>query len=168
MSHSARERLVRYLRPLYVVCLFLVYLAVPLRAQSSGPPVRFQAQYTKIYSDDMETVAPVAGQGFVLDAPGSFTTLASEVISGQRSIKGSYSGAGSHTTFMHTTISLAPNHTYRVTFPYRIVTTPNQGFDVLFFSSTAYNAGVNCCIGGNAVNGKVFRFSLKWTPSVFR
>jgi uncharacterized protein (TIGR03437 family) len=154
MSHSAGDKLGHYLRPLHTVCMFLACVTMPLRAQSSGPPVRFQAQYTKIYSDDVETVSPVAGQGFVLDAPGSFTTLTSEVISGQRSIKGSYSGAGSHTTFMHTTIALAPNHAYRVTFPNRIVTTPDQGFDVLFFSSTAYNAGVNCCIGGNAVNGK--------------
>jgi hypothetical protein len=41
-----------------------------------------------------------------------------------------------------------------VTFPYRIVTTPNQGFQVLFFSGTAYSAGANCCIFGAMFTGK--------------
>src|SRR5689334_14002580 len=143
-----------WFRVLQIVCVILASAAAPLFAQTSGSPTRFQAQYTKIYSDDFETVTRIPSQGFAMDPAGSFTSSSTEVISGQWSIKGSNSGTGTNTTFMHSTVPLAANHAYRVTFPYRIVTTPNQGFQVLFFSGTAYRAGANCCIFGAMFTGK--------------
>ena len=69
---------------------------------------------------------------------------AAEVISGSASIKGSYSGAESYTPYLHTDysiISFLPGKTYRITFSYRILTTPPRGFEVLFFSPTGGAGG---------------------------
>jgi hypothetical protein len=120
------------------LCLFLVFSAVPLLGQSS--PVRFQAQYTQLYSDNVETPAPTVGPAFVLGAAGSITSNLSEVISESYSIKGSYFGTDSFTPYLQSVpanLPLSPNQTYQVTFKYRILTTPSQGFEVLFLSPTA-------------------------------
>jgi Hypothetical glycosyl hydrolase family 15 len=111
---------------------------------SGGQPVRYQAQYTRIYFDDFETLAPSLGRGFVLDIAGSLTSSPSEVISGSESIKGSYSGSGTYTGFLHSDpsiIPLSPNHSYQVTFQYKILTAPDKGFEVLFYSPTGGAAG---------------------------
>jgi len=81
---------------------------------------------------------------FLLDSWGSLTTDPAEVISGRQSIKGSYFGTESYRPYVRTdpsALPLAPNRTYRITFRYKILTTPNRGFEVLFSSPTAGNLG---------------------------
>lgn len=72
------------------LCLLLFPQRVGAQSGSGSPPVRYQAQYTKIYFDDFETLAPSLRPGFVLGPAGSITSAPSEVISGKNSIKGSY------------------------------------------------------------------------------
>ena len=94
---------------------------------SSTQPVRWHAQYTEIYSDDIETIAPALGPAFSLGQAGSLTSNPPEVIAGNESIKGSYSGSASNTLFLSTNPSvlpLTPNHTYKITFQYKILTAP--------------------------------------------
>jgi hypothetical protein len=79
-----------------------------------------------------------------MDSAGSLTIDPAEVISGRQSIKGSYSGTQSYTPYVRTdpaALPLAPNRTYRITFRYKILTTPSRGFEVLFFSPTGGNRG---------------------------
>src|SRR6202040_911275 len=67
-----------------------------------------------------------------------------EVISGKESIKGSYSGPSKFTPYLRTNASiipLSPNHSYQVTFQYKILTAPSSGFEVLFYSPTGGAAG---------------------------
>ena len=76
---------------------FSTFLAVGLLvaaaiSDAARPPVWYQVQYQSIYRDDVETIAPALNQGFMFGPAGSFTSSLAEVISGQCSIKGSYSG----------------------------------------------------------------------------
>ena len=127
--------------------IFLVSVLLPLYslAQGSGTGLsRYEAQYTPIYSDDIETIGPALPPGFVFGPGGSFTSNASEAVSGSYSIKGAYSGSGSYTHYLYTNpavIALSPNHPYRVLFQYRILATPDKGFEVLFYSPTGGAAG---------------------------
>lgn len=130
----------------FALGLFLLLLTCAASAQSApaSQPTRYQAQYTSIYFDDIESLAPTLGPGFVLDTAGTITSDPSEVISGKQSIKGAYFGSGTYTSYLHTDpalIPLTPNHAYRVTFLYRILVTPNQGFLVSFYSLTGGAAG---------------------------
>jgi hypothetical protein len=48
-------------------------------------------------------------------------------------------GTENYTVYLQTdpsTLPLTPQHTYRITFDYRILETPDQGFEILFWSST--------------------------------
>ena len=123
--------------------LFLgLYFNFASWAQSSpgSPPVRWQAQYTEIYSDNIETTAPTLTPAFSLGPAGSITSNTAEIISGNESIKGSYSGSASNSAFLSTNSSLlplTPNHSYKVTFQYKILTAPNKPFYFQFFSQTA-------------------------------
>jgi hypothetical protein len=81
--------------------------------------VRWQAQYTQVYSDDIETIAPALTPAFSLGPAGSLTSNPAEVIAGNESIEGSYSGPASNSAFLWTNPSLlplTPNHSYKVTF----------------------------------------------------
>ena len=81
---------------------------------------------------------------FVLDAIGAFTSNPNEVIDGTYSVKASYSGPNAYTAYLETVASalpLTPNHTYKVTCRYKILTTPSKGFEVLFYSPTGGAAG---------------------------
>jgi hypothetical protein len=71
---------------------------------------------------------------------GSLTSGPAEVIAGNESIKGSYSASASYTLYLQTNpsvLSLAPNHSYMITFQYKILTAPGNGFFVGFYSPTA-------------------------------
>jgi hypothetical protein len=122
--------------------IFLLYFFLPLCSfcQGAGAALtRYQAQYTSIHSDDFETAGPALSPGFVFGSAGSFTSNASEVISGSYSIKGAYSGSGSYTPYLAidpSVIALSPNHPYRVTFQYKILAAPDKGFEVAFYSPT--------------------------------
>jgi uncharacterized protein (TIGR03437 family) len=122
----------------------LAFCASRAIAQTSPNPSRWQAQYTQIYFDNVETIGPSLGPGFILDAAGSLTSNPSEVIAGNESIKGSYFGSGTYTPYLQTDpsiIPLSPNHSYQVTFRYKILTAPSNGFEVLFYSPTGGAAG---------------------------
>lgn len=108
-------------------------------AQTNPNPVRWQARYTLMYSDDIETIGPALGPAFTLEPAGSLTSAPSEVISGTVSIKGTNSGSG-NTTFFQTNSSvlpLSPNHSYTVKFQYKILTAPSTFFYVQFLSYVA-------------------------------
>ena len=93
---------------------------------------------------------PAVGPAFVLTKHGSMTGHPDEVIQGDRSLKGSYSGLSSYHAYLRTdqsVLPLTPEETYRVTFDYRIPTTPDRGFETLFYSP----------IGGGEEN---------WLPSI--
>jgi hypothetical protein len=84
------------------------------------------------------------GPAFVLETAGSLTSDPAEVIDGKQSIKGSYSGTASFTPYLRTDATrllLAPGRTYRATFRYKILVTPDRGFEVLFFSPVGGAAG---------------------------
>jgi uncharacterized protein (TIGR03437 family) len=127
--------------------IFLLYFLLPLYSfcQGTGAALtRYLAQYTPIYSDNVEALDPALSPGFVFGLAGSFTSNPSEVISGSDSIKGAYSGGGSYTQYLATkptVIALSPNHPYRVTFRYRILAAPDKGFEVAFYSPTGGAAG---------------------------
>lgn len=128
-----------------ILCLLKIVCGKVLLAQGSGgQPVRYQAQYTRLYFDDVERIGPSVGPGFTLDSAGAITSSSSEVLSGNHSIKGAYSGSGSHTPYLRTLptkIPLSAGQTYEVSFRYRILVTPDRGFEVLFFSPTGANVG---------------------------
>lgn len=128
-------------------CLFGIYFSSSFSWAQSGsgsPPVRWQAQYTQVYSDDIETIAPILTPAFSLGPAGSLTSNTAEVIAGSESINGSYSGAASNTAFLQTNpavLPLAPNHSYTLTFQYKILTPPGNYFSVQFYSQTAGSQG---------------------------
>src|SRR5215469_17131852 len=72
------------------------------QSSSGSPPIRWQAQYTQIYSDNIETVAPALTPAFSLGPAGSLTSNSAEVIAGKESIKGSSSGSASFTPYLQT------------------------------------------------------------------
>lgn len=120
--------------------LSLLLFAVSANAQSSSQPSRPQAIYTQIYFDDIETVGPALSSAFVLEGPGSLTSQPSEVISGKTSIKAQYPGSSSSPPFLQTNASvlpLNPNHTYTVSFQYKILISPSDFFYVQFLSFVA-------------------------------
>lgn len=87
---------------------------------------------------------PSLGPAFLLDPSGSLTSNPNEVIDGASSIKGSYTGTGTFTPYLETVSSvlpLTPDHSYQVTFRYKILTTPTKGFETLFYSPTGGAAG---------------------------
>ena len=82
--------------------------------------------------------------GLLLETAGAITSDPAEVVDGTRSIKGSYSGTGSYTPYLRSDpgrLLLQPNQTYRITFRYKILSTPNKGFEVLFYSPTGGQQG---------------------------
>ncbi len=77
--------------------------------------------------------------GFQLASAGALTSDASETIDGKQSIKGEYFGTSRFTAYLRTNpavILLASGRTYRATFRYKILSTPDLGFEVLFYSPT--------------------------------
>jgi uncharacterized protein (TIGR03437 family) len=89
----------------------------------------------------------VLGKGWLLDSAGSITSTPSEVISGNNSIVGSFSGpdSGMVQPFLWTNptlIQFVPNATYTITFSYRILTAGSAGFGFGFNSSSAQSQGV--------------------------
>lgn len=107
------------------------------RAQS----VRWQAGYTSIYSDDIETIGPSLGSVFTLGSPGSLTTVPSEVVSGRGSIRGVNAGSLPFLTTNSSVLPLLRNHPYSVRFDYKILTASSNFFYVQFLSYVAASQG---------------------------
>src|SRR5271157_1401684 len=100
-----RSLLMELRTPVMAGCCLLAFLLNSIVSAQTGPgsqPTRYQAQYTRIYFDDIESLAPTLGAGFVLDTAGTLTSDPSEVISGRYSIKGAYFGSSSYTSYLHT------------------------------------------------------------------
>ncbi|MBG9390610.1 hypothetical protein [Caenimonas aquaedulcis] len=75
----------------------------------------------------------------------SITARQGEVLSGGASLKASYSGTEHYTSIVRANRALVPlirGRTYTASFGYRILTTPSQGFELTFASSTAFAQGV--------------------------
>ena len=87
----------------------------------------------------IEGSGPSLGPAFQLDQAGSLTSNSNEAIDGTYSIQGSYTGTGTYTPYLETVPSvlpLTPNHSYQVTFRYKILTTPSNGFLTRLYSPT--------------------------------
>lgn len=92
---------------------------------------------TDVYLPFIEDFLPSLGPAFILTNAGAITDSPNDVISGARSIKGSYTGSDTYTWYLGTdpgVMPLTPLHTHRITFDYRILATPDQGFETLFYS----------------------------------
>jgi hypothetical protein len=110
------------------------------QSNPSTQPVRWNARYTEIYSDNIDTIAPELGPAFSLGPAGSLASNPAAVIAGNESIEGSYFGSASNAAFLWTNPSvlpLTPNHTYKATFQYKILTAPSTFFYFQFLSLTA-------------------------------
>lgn len=60
-----------------------------------------------------------------------------EVVEGKQSLTGRYQGASEYNKILFTdsgVLYLEPGKTYTVSFKYRILETPDKGFEVLFYS----------------------------------
>jgi len=105
---------------------------VPIPAIPLGTPVRWDVVYTEVFSDDFETVQPSLGPAFVVKSAGIMTGSREEVISGSRSLRGSYIATGSgdeYTPYLASlpmTLPLTPTETYQVTFDHQCVSPPNN------------------------------------------
>jgi endo-alpha-1,4-polygalactosaminidase (GH114 family) len=98
-----------------------------------------------VWASGTLTTIPYLNKGFVLGTAGNTTSDSSEVLNGVGSIKGSYSRNNSYTAYLYTDpniIKLVPGQTYSITFNYRILTTPDIGFEVLFYSPIGGGEGV--------------------------
>ena len=87
---------------------------------------------------------PLLGPSFKLDAAGSVTSNPNEVVEGAYSIKGSHTGTKTFIPYLETVPSvlpLAPRYPYKVSFRYKILTSPSNGMEVLFFSPSAAAQG---------------------------
>lgn len=84
------------------------------------------------------------GSRFMLGPAGSLTAAGEEAIDGIGSIKGEYWGEESYFWFLRTDtgrLPLEPKGNYEVTFDYRILGVPSEGFEVIFYSPEAGRAG---------------------------
>ena len=152
-SGARRGRQALWLRAVTLaICLLCAAPRGVAQGSSDTPPVRYQAQYTQIYLDAIESVGPVLSPAFSFDTGGSITTNPAEVIDGQRSIKGI--GSGSFTNFFRTNtpqLSFSPGRAYRVTFRYRILAALQDG--MASFYSNAASAAHAPSAGGAAIKG---------------
>jgi len=129
---------------LFALALCLAVGISERSAFSQNHPPRFQARYTPVFSDDIETLAPSIGPAFVLDSAGSITSDSAQVVAGNHSVKGEHIGGGAYTPYLRSNsvvVPLLPNQAYQVSFKYRVLVAPDQGFEVLFFSPTAGGQG---------------------------
>ncbi len=99
--------------------------------------------------------AQVALNGFVLGAVGRYGTNAEETVEGKRSVVGVYQGQEGFSQILKSDpklIHLIPGATYTVIFKYRILATPDKGFEVLFFSGKG--AAKNVWVPSKVFGGK--------------
>ncbi len=117
------------LRRMLSASIQILAISVSLWGQSASPPLRWQAQYTQIYSDDIENTAPVINTAFLPGAVGSLTSVPSEVFAGKTSFKAAYTGSATNTIFLETSpqlLPLAANHSYKISFQYKILVAPDK------------------------------------------
>jgi hypothetical protein len=91
-------------------------------------------------SENGETILFLDDDRFLIPSCGSLTDDPAEIIIGGYSLKGNYNGTESYSPYLYTDykyLPLEPLETYRVTFDYRILETPDKGFDTFFYSPIA-------------------------------
>lgn len=85
-------------------------------------------------------IAEAPFSGFIVGEAGRIGTAPEEVIAGTRSVVGSNQGAGQYRAVLmsdRTVLRLRAGATYTLHFRYRILSAPDKGFEVLFYSPTA-------------------------------
>jgi hypothetical protein len=91
-------------------------------------------------SEDGQAILFLNSDEFVMTECSSLTADPSEVVSGEYSLEGRYFGTDSYTPYLYSDyrcLPLDPLETYEVTFDYRIIETPDKGFETIFYSPTA-------------------------------
>ena len=108
------------------------------------------------FANGVLTDTPILAREFVLAENGSLISNSSEVVAGKGSVKGSFVGTRSYNPYLHTdpsVLKLTAGHTYTVTFRYKILATPDKGFEIVFYSPVGGGEGVwlpSFTIGGVA------------------
>jgi hypothetical protein len=130
-SEYARSRDIALAIRVFIVPCLAFFATLASGQTNPAAPVRWQASYTPIYTDNVETLQPMLGPAFALGPSGKITTNPSEVISGAAaSIKGS--GTGVILTTRASVLQLTPLQTYQATFRYRILVAPSLWFAFFF------------------------------------
>ena len=104
----------------------------------------WSVEYQGLFFDDFDTLAHGLTSALELAEIGEYTSGDVEPISGECSVIGSYSGSSQYRPYLRSdpsTLPLEPNHEYRISFEYRILETPNIGFETLFYSPRGGDAG---------------------------
>ena len=106
-------------------------------------------------SDEVRTILYLDGRELITTGISSLTSVPSEVLSGEYSLMGSYSGTGSYTPYLYTDcrfLPLKPLTTCQVSFDYRILEAPDRGFETILFSPAAGEQ--NLWLPGSLVTGE--------------
>jgi hypothetical protein len=126
--------------------------ALPLNSldQSNNPIFDPSSGYNFVNGSG-PSLAPV----FQLDPGSSITSNPSEVVDGSYSIKGAYTGTAPFALILETIpalLPLTPNHSYKVTFRYKILTAPSQSVQAQIYSPTG--GAVNSYLPSFVVTGQ--------------
>ena len=106
-------------------------------------------------SEGEQTILFLNSDEFLTTEWSSLTSDPSEVIAGQYSLKGGYHGIESYTPYLYSDyrcLALDPLETYELTFDYRILETPDRGFETIFYSPTA--GGQDIWLPGIVITGE--------------
>lgn len=117
------------------------YSGVTTRAEFCRAAVHLLEQYYNmpaagiIYKRSLTSVN--IPHGFIFGQISKYSTNMNEVVEGRRSVVGRYNGPDLYSFYLMTdpaVVKLTASKTYTVSFRYRILETPDQGFEVLFYS----------------------------------
>jgi len=117
-------------------------VAKPNKPWSTGQS--WHVEYNELFFDDFETLANGLASGLMLAEAGDLTDDTITPISGECSIVGRHSGPGQYRPYLRSdpaSLPLSANHTYKVGFDYKILETPDIGFETLFYSPKGGGAG---------------------------
>ena len=105
--------------------------------------------------EDGETILFLNSYKFLTTEISRLTVDPSELIIGEYSLKGYYNGAESYKPYFYTdyrNLPFKPLETYQVTFDYRILETPDKGFETIFYSPTAGQQDI--WLAGSVITGE--------------
>lgn len=117
------------------------YKATTTRAEFCRAAVHLLEQYYNMPAAGILYKRSLASSelphGFIFSQIGTFSANLNEVAEGRRSVVGRYSGPNIYNAVIMTdpgVVTFEPSKTYTVRFRCKILETPNQGFEVLFYS----------------------------------
>ena len=115
-----------------------VPVPTPLPTTTASPTATATPRAPKTAAEAYRELGqPTLNVRFRFDHAGHFTDQPDEVVEGSRSILGETFGFRDYSPYLKTdrnTLPLSSGHTYRVTFDYLILETPDRGFETLFYS----------------------------------